>query len=365
MRVQLALIASALLVGCGDEALPNGDARQQETSALAVRPSVLWLAKGRDAPTAFDVPSRRGLPPDHPIRAVAWGDGRELWISCDEHVGRISDPSASAEIEWFPMPSTPDGDVLEPQVLAPGGPRGRMAVATPSGYVAVSASAAPATLRAVPIRSEPWRAGLMSWVGWTSSGTLTAAVHLTCDVVGFDPDTGIDLWRRTEQVARYPSGSPNGKFLLLPWAEANAAAEVLDAATGKTISSLPNSGSSRVYGAVDDAGRWVVQGRYDAELVVWDTTSNAAGRVRMQGEGAQPIALAFLPGSTRCVVAAPTALWVLEATSRKWLAHWTAPAGLSLEEFVPQSDLAISRDGSGVAIRMQGALLVMEISVQR
>lgn len=365
MRVQLALFVSAFLAGCGEEAAPKSGARREETATLAVRPSALWLARGRSASTQFNVPVRAGLPSDHPVRAVAWGDSRELWISFDGHVGRISDPSATAEIEVFPMPSTPDGDALESQVLAPRGPRGRMAVATPSGYVAVSASAAPATLRALPMRSEPWRAGLMPWVGWTGSGALTASVHLTCDVVALDPDTGIDVWRRTEQVARYPSGSPNGKFLLLPWAEANAAAEVLDAATGKTISSLPNSDSSRVYGAVDDAGRWVVQGRYDAELVVWETTSNSFERVRMEGEGAQPIALAFLPGTTRCVVAAPNALWVLEATSRKWLAHWTAPAGVRLDTFVPLSDLAVSGDGSRIAIRMEGALLVFEVNAQR
>jgi hypothetical protein len=365
-RIRFALLASPLLLGsCGGDTGPTIGAKSGETGTLTLRPLVCWLAKGKDSATQFGVPMREGLPPDRMLKALAWGHSGDLWLGFDKGFGRIADPTSLAEIELFPMPSTPEGDTLAPQVLAPRGPGGRIAVGTYSGYVAVSVPGRPETVRTLPIRSLPGAAGIMPWVGWTSAGTLTASVHITCDLVGLNADTGTDVWRRTEQVARYPSGSPNGKFLLLPWAEGDAAAEVLDAATGTTISSLPNSDASRVYGAVDDTGRWVVQGRYDADLVVWETTSNSVERVRIAGEGALPIALAFLPGTTRCVVATSNALWVLEATTRQWHAHWTTPAGATLNTFVPQSDLAVSHDGSRVAVRVQDVLLVLEVSTQR
>ena len=200
---------------------------------------------------------RRGLLADHPLRAVAWGPTGDLWVTFQDGFGRIADPLSSARLKLFEPPRTGEGDALDPQTLAPQGPGGRIAVGSMSGYVSVSSAGDRHELRAFPIRAEPGSAGLMPWVGWTASGAVSCSVHLTGDIVVLDPNDGHEVWRRTESVARYPSGSRNGRFLLLPWAEAGAAAEILDTVNGRTLATLPESKPTRDYDPLyGSTGSW-------------------------------------------------------------------------------------------------------------
>ena len=252
------------------------------------------------------------------------------------------------------------------QTLAPRGPGGRVAVGTGDGYVVVRTRDDPLRLRRFPMREDPIEAGIMPLVAWTGSGAVLASVHLTCDIVALDPDTGRDVWRRTETVARYSAVSPNGRFLLLPWAPPEAAAEVLDTATGSTLAQLANAEGSS-YGAIDDSGRWVVMGRYDEKLTIWDTTAKSTSIVSMRGDGKhiQPIGLAFLPGSTHCVVASSSSVALLDVPHLKWLASWSLPGEARFDAFMPQSDLAVSADGTRIALRLEAGGGVLVLRVER
>ncbi len=359
----LVLGLAAVLAGCARPRAGGTPPACPPEAAWTLRPLIAWIAQDGEATRSIGCPVREGLPPGQFLHAVAWGRDGDLWAAFDDGIGRIADPLSGTGVDLLAMPLDADGDALEPQVLAPGGPTGRLAVGTPDGYVAVSGPGVAHAMKAFPIRAEPERAGLMPWVGWTATGTVTASVHLTCEVVAIDPDTGRAAWRRTETVARYPSGSSNGRFLLLPWAEADAPAEILDAATGGTIATSARKGSSRDYGAVDDSGRWAVLGRYDEEIAVWDVTSNEVSTVRMEGQDARPIAFAFLPGSARCVVAAHDGIALLDVRARRWLARWSSPGGIRLAAFVPGGDLSVSPGGDRIAVRIEGGgLLVLAVS---
>lgn len=182
--------------------------------------------------------------------------------------------------------------------------------------------------------------------------------------MALDPDTGRDGWRRADTVARDSSVSANGRFPLLPWASPEAAAEVLHTAPGATLAQLADAEGSS-YGAIDDSGRWVVMGRHDEKLTIWDTPSKSTSIVSMQGDGGhvQPIGLVFLPGSTHCVVASSSPVALLDVLHRRWLASWSPPGDERFDVLMPRSDPAVSADGTRIARRLEngGGVLVLRV----
>ncbi|MBN2492236.1 MAG: hypothetical protein JXQ29_15425, partial [Planctomycetes bacterium] len=150
----------------------------------------------------------------------------------------------------------------------------------------------------------------------------------------------------------YPRSSPDGRLLLLPWSE-GAPAEIVDAESGRVLASLPSpeSTATRYYGAVGDAGRWVVQGRGDARLSLWNVQSGIATEYCLEEKNARPESLAFLPGLDVCVVLTTGGVLLLDVPRRQRLGDWKLPAGVRLKTFVPSSDLAVSRDGTRLALR--------------
>jgi hypothetical protein len=344
----LVIAVSATVVGCGQ---PEPGQKANWT----LMPVVVWASDEADATHLPDgVPVRRALP--SAPQAIAWGNDADLWATFDEAVGRIPDAVTATRIDLIDPP--PDEGVedsfLEPsQVLAPGGPGGRVAVGLWNGLVAVLTPGDQPNWSLLPVREEPYGAGIMPLVRWTSFGALAIHVHLTCDMAVLDPETGADVWRRTDGAARYPGMSANGKYLLLPW-EAGIAAEVLDAATGNSLASLPPAEKGRVYGAIDDSGQWVVLGRYEDSLTIWDVTLGKTSQVQMEGEGAVPVGLAFLPGTTTCAVSGPRTVRLLDVPTRQWLTRWTLPGGSQIFTFLPQGDLAVSPDGRYIAVRASG-----------
>ena len=323
-----------------------------------IRPTVAWGHKGNSAARRYGVPLHNRLPVgEGALRAVAWGQDGALWVSFQDGFARIANPVEASDHEVL---RTPNGAHLDAQVLAADGPGGRVAVATGGGHVVVSAADDPQRWSALPIREQPYKAGLMPFAGWTAGGKLAVSVHLTCDIVVLDPDTGRDVWRRTEKVARYPTLSKNGRFLLLPWADLDASAEILDAATGKTLASLENT-RGRTYGAVDDLGQWAMMGRDDSTLTLWNASTGANVLTSIPKTGVQPYGLSFLPGTTIGVVSERTAVRLLDVPTGRWLAEWSLPDGGELDPSTPQGDLAVSGDGRRLAVRTTGGLLVLAV----
>lgn len=358
-RLRLILLCAAVAIGtaplaaCGQPEEPGGRAWQLE-------PVVVWASEDADAKHLPEgVPVRRVLPSEP--QAIAWGRGVALWTTFHDAVGFIPDAVTATKLDLIAPPLDEDAEdsFLEPsQVLAPGGPGGRVAVGLWNGLVAVLHPGDQPKWNILPVREEPHEAGIMPFVRWTAGGALAVHVHVTCDVAVLDPDTGADVWRRADGAARYPSISANGKYVLLPW-ETGVAAEVLDAATGKSLASLPPAGRSRVYGAVDDEGQWAVMGRTDDRLTVWDVASGKVSEVRMEGEGAQPIGLAFVPGSATCAVAGLRSVRLLDVRTRRWLTTWALPDDGQVLTFLPQGDLAVSPDGKYIAVRASGPTIVV------
>ena len=355
---------TATLGGCGHE---TATARREPTTHWTLRQSAVWVGQ-ESAPTGSgSATGKPGLPAS--VYAVGWGDRHELWVSGDEVLGRMTDAVTGREIELV-APLEPGAPGLpEHSVLDPRGAGGRLAYGTDEGLVVVVPSDDRRAAKALAALPSPERAGLMALVRWTPQGRLAVHVHLACDVAVLDPDTGKDIWRRTDPVARYPACSPDGRWLLLPWAEGPSAAELIEADTGKVLAKLPNHDQSRVYGAVDSKGQWAVMGRYGPVLTVWEVATGKATSVAMQSPTrplpeepeARPISIAFLPESSICVVASPGSVSLLDVNERRWLARWEPDRG-PLAEYVPQSDLAVSADGRFIAVRTSApAVHVLEI----
>jgi hypothetical protein len=353
----LAIAGSALCSCAGDE--PSEDA------APKLSPLVVWASPEilpEQLPQGVVV--RRTLPSTP--SALAWGTDRDLWFALDDSIGCIADVTSDGAIDRHELPPDEFDEPLEPsQVLAAAGPGGRVAVGLWNGLVAISDTREANVWTVLAISEEGASTGILPWVGWTQTGALTVHAHLTCETVGLNPDTGAGIWRRADGAARYPAASPNGRFLLLPW-ETGVAAEILDAATGKSLSSLPNPGKDRVYGAVDDEGRWSVLGRYGRQLTVWDARSGATAEVEMEGADARPVGLAFLPRSTICVVADLHSVALLDVLRRRWISRCSLPEQSEVLTFLPRGDLAVSGNGRYIAVRAAGpAIHVFEVKPVR
>ncbi len=350
----------------------QGRVATADNVVVSLRPIVAWVPKGQTSRLPASVPIRE-LPRNEDetagpryVKALAWGAGKDLWFAFDSGIGRIDDARTSPTWTWYVLPR-PDGEDrdTEPEVLAPRGPKGRIAVGTVFGSIAVSDGVDPKGLKLHPMQSSEQTAGIMPWVGWSASGSIGASVHLSCNVAMLDAKSGADVWRREERVARYPATSFDGRWLLLPWAEADSDAEVLDADTGKTLARLPRKGADRVYGAIDDMGRFVVQGRDDEHLSVWEWKSGAVSKMEMES-GERPIAMGFVPATSRCVVASPQAISLFDVATGRRMCRWEAKDAGPLGEYVPQSDMSVSADGRLVAVLTEHlTVVVLEIVTEK
>jgi hypothetical protein len=355
--VALTIVAGTTTTARAADAPPASKAA--EAAVTGLRHVVTYVPKNSKLERApKGPPIFRRLPSD--ADGIAWATGGGLWVTCiDAGEGEVVRLRGAAEGAEQPPLVRPIPDRDTARVLAPSPNGGRVALGCDDEGLRVLAPDPGADDAVWPVAASGANVGLISRVQWTPRGRIALGVHLVCVVGAIDPRTGRYAWRREEKVARYLGRSPDGHLVLLPWAE-GAPAEIVDADTGQTVASRPGPPGGRDYGAVDDDGAYVVMGRDEARITIWNVKKGTASVVALAVEKGVD-GLEFLPHSPYVVIASALAVEVLDVRTGRGVARWTMPDGDRLRTYVPASDLAVSPEGTRIAVRCEAGVHVLAV----